>query len=205
MAFVLGPALYMKAIHGGKAQNDKIDAHQIAVLLRGGRLPQASVYPAAMRATRDLLHRRCHWGRKRAELLAHLHHTHSPYHLPEIGKKLASKAKRAGGEAHFPDPRGRKTLEVEVSLIEHYDQLLGAGELSSPRTAKTHEVQTCARRQSVPGSGQILAVVLLYEIQDSARFPRVQDFVSDCRWVQCAKASGGKRLGTAGKKIGNGP
>ena len=53
--FVLGHALYMKAIHGGKAKNDKIDAHKIAVLLRGGMLPQAYVYPAGMRATRDLL------------------------------------------------------------------------------------------------------------------------------------------------------
>jgi hypothetical protein len=48
----------MKAIHGGKANNDKLDAHKMAVLLRGGMLPQAYVYPAAMRATRDLLRRR---------------------------------------------------------------------------------------------------------------------------------------------------
>jgi hypothetical protein len=27
IAFVLGHALYMKAIHGGKAKNDRIDAH----------------------------------------------------------------------------------------------------------------------------------------------------------------------------------
>jgi transposase len=39
--FVLGHALYMKAIHGGKAKHDKIDAQKIAVLLRGGMLPQA--------------------------------------------------------------------------------------------------------------------------------------------------------------------
>jgi len=37
--FVLGHALYMKAIHGGKAKNDRIDAHKIAVLLRGGMIP----------------------------------------------------------------------------------------------------------------------------------------------------------------------
>ena len=35
--FVLGHALSMQAIHGGKATNDTIDAHKIAVLLRGGR------------------------------------------------------------------------------------------------------------------------------------------------------------------------
>ena len=43
IAFVLGHALYMKAIHGGKAKNDKIDSQKIAVLLRGGMLPQAYV------------------------------------------------------------------------------------------------------------------------------------------------------------------
>ena len=53
MAFVLGQALSMQAIHGGKAKNDKIDSHKIAVLLRGGLLPQAYVYPAERRATRD--------------------------------------------------------------------------------------------------------------------------------------------------------
>jgi hypothetical protein len=54
MAFVLGHALSMKAIHGGKAKTDTLDSHKIAVSLRGGMLPQASVDPAPMRATRDL-------------------------------------------------------------------------------------------------------------------------------------------------------
>jgi hypothetical protein len=44
--------------HGGQAKHDKIDAQNIALLLRGGMLPQASVDPAEMRATRDLLRRR---------------------------------------------------------------------------------------------------------------------------------------------------
>jgi transposase len=203
IAFVLGHALYMKAIHGGKAKNDKIDAHKIAVLLRGGMVPQAYVYPAEMRATRDLLRRRCHLVRKRAELLAHIQNTNSQYNLPEIGKKLAYKANREGVEDHFPDPSVRKTIEVDVSLIDHYDQLLGEVELYITRSAKAHDVQTFFRLQSVPGIGQILALVLLYEIQDIARFPRVQDFVSYCRLVKCAKESGGKRLGTSGRKIGN--
>jgi transposase len=70
--FVLGHALYMKAIHGGKAKNDKIDAHKIARLLRGGMIPEAYVYPAEMRSTRDLLRRRMHLMHKRAELLSHV-------------------------------------------------------------------------------------------------------------------------------------
>lgn len=39
--FVLGHALSMQALHGGTATNDTSDAQTIAVLLRGGRLPQA--------------------------------------------------------------------------------------------------------------------------------------------------------------------
>jgi transposase len=194
----------MKAIHGGKAKNEKIDAHKIAVLLRGGRVPQAYVYPAAMRATPDLLRRRCHLVRKRAELLAHIQHTNRQDNLPEIGKKLADKAHRDGVEEPFPDPSVRQTIAVDIVLIDHYDKLLGEGELYLPRTATAHEVQTFSRLQSVPGIGQMLALGIRDEIQDIARFPRVQDFVSYCRLVKCAKESGGKRLGTSGKKIGTG-
>jgi hypothetical protein len=48
-----------------------------------------------------------------------------------------------------------------------------------------------------------LALVLLSEIEDIARFPRVQEFVSSCRLVKRARESHGTRHGTSGKKIGN--
>jgi hypothetical protein len=37
----------MQAIHGGQAKNDTIDSQNITVLLRGGMVPQAYVYPGA--------------------------------------------------------------------------------------------------------------------------------------------------------------
>lgn len=156
-----------------------------------------------MRATRDLLRRRCHLARKRAELLAHIHNTNSQYNLPEIGKRLANKSNREDVADHFPDPSVRKTIDVDVALIDPYEQLLGEGERYLTRSAKAPDVQTFARLQSVPGIGQILALVLVYEIQNIARFPRGQDCVSYWRLVKCAKESNGKRLGTSGKKIGN--
>ncbi len=55
--FTPGHALYMKAIHRGKAKNDRIDSGKIAAMLRGGMFPMAYVYPAKMRALRDLLRR----------------------------------------------------------------------------------------------------------------------------------------------------
>ena len=203
LPFVLGHALYMKAIHGGKAKNDKIDAHKIAVLLRGGMLPQAYVYPAPMRATRDLLRRRMHLMRKRAELLTHVQQTNCQYNLPEIGKKIAYKANRTGVAERFADPAVQKSMEVDLTLIDHYDRVLNDLELSILNTAKQHDAQTLYLLQTVPGIGKILSLVLLYEMHAIDRFPRVQDFVSYCRLVKCAKESAGKRYGTSGTKIGN--
>jgi transposase len=201
--FVLGHALYMKAIHGGKAKNDRIDAHKIAVRLRGGMIPQAYVYPAEMRATRDLLRRRMHLMRHRAGLLAHIQNTNSQYNLPPIGKQLAYKANRGGVAERFSDPAVQKSIEVDLTLISSYDRLLTERELEIVNTAKAHDAQTFYRLRSIPGVGKILALVRLYEIHDIHRFPRVQEFVSYCRLVKCARESAGKRYGTAGAKIGN--
>jgi transposase len=201
--FVLGHALYMKAIHGGKAKNDKIDAQKIAVLLRGGMLPQAYVYPADMRATRDLLRRRMYLMRRRAELLTHIQQTNSQYNLPEIGKKIAYKANREGVAERFPDPAVQKSIAVDLELLGHYDPLLRDMELAILNTAKQHDANTLYLLRTVPGIGEILSLVLLYEIHDIHRFPRVQDFLSYCRLVKCAKESAGKRFGTSGAKIGN--
>jgi len=201
--FVLGHALSMKAIHGGKAKNDKIDSQKIAVLLRGGLLPQAYVYPAEMRATRDLLRRRMHLAHKRGELLAHVQNTNSQYNLPALGKNIAYKANRDGVAERFADPAVQKSIEVALSLVSYYDELLRDVALTIVKTAKQHDANTLYRLQTVPGIGKILSLVLLYEIHHIDRFPRVQEFASYCRLVKCAKESNGKRSGTSGAKIGN--
>jgi transposase len=200
--FVLGHALSMQAIHGGKAKHDTIDAQQIAVLLRGGMLPQAYVYPAEMRATRDLLRRRLHLTRKRAALLAHIQNTNSQYNLPEIGKQLAYKANRDGVAERFPDPAVQKSVEVDLALIDFYDQLLRDVELTIVQTAKQHDAQTLYRLQSVPGIGKILSLVLLDAMHDRTRCPRVPDGVASCRLVTCAQAAAGHRSGPAGAHMG---
>jgi transposase len=82
MTFVLGHAQYTKAIRGGKAKNDRLDAQKIAVLLRGDMLPQASTYLATMRAARDLLRRRLHLVRQRAKGVTHIRQTNSQDNLP---------------------------------------------------------------------------------------------------------------------------
>jgi transposase len=193
----------MTAIHGGQAKNDKLDASKIAMRLRGGMLPQADVYPAARRATRDLLRRRMPLMRKRAALRTHSQNTNSPDNLPTIGKKIAYKTNRTGVAARFPAPAVQQSIAVDLALIEHDDQLLSDLERYIVQMAKHHDANVFYRLRSIPGVGKMLALVRLYEIHDIHRFPRVQEFVSYCRLVKCAKESAGKRYGSTGAKIGN--
>jgi transposase len=193
----------MQAIDGGKATNATIDAQKIAVLLRGGLRPPAYVYPADMRATRDRLRRRIHWRRKRAALLGHSHQTKSQANLPDIGKKIAYKAHRNGVAERFADPAVQNSIAVDRARIGQYDELLRDIELSILKAAKPQDAHTRYRLRTVPGIGEILRLVLLDEIHDIQRFPRVQACVSYARLVKCAKEAAGKRYGTAGTKLGN--
>jgi transposase len=174
----------------------------MAVLLRGGMLPHASVYPAAMRATRDLWRRRMSLMRHRAALLTHVQQPTRPYNRPAIGTQLADTATREGGAARFPDPAVQQSLEMDRALLNSYDRLLTALERSLVNPAKAPNAQICYRRRSSPGVGKMRALVWLDESHDSTRFPRVQEFVSYGRLVKCATESAGKRYGTAGAKIG---
>jgi transposase len=88
---------------------------------------------------------------------------------------------------------------VVASLNETLKKLEGHIE----KIARLHDYHTLYLLRSIPGVGQILALVILYEVHDIKRFPRVQDFSSYARLIKPSKESDGKRVGTSNKKIGN--
>lgn len=201
--FVLGHALYMKAIHGGKAKNDKIDSRTIAGLLRGGMFPPAYVYPKEMRPIRDLLRRRNHFTRKRAELLAHIINTGSQYNLQETFGRIRRKNHRDDLADKFPDEDVRKSINADIGMLDAYDGVIATMEHQIQKSAKHHDPIAYAILRTLPGIGEILGLVILYEIGDMTRFAKVQDFASYCRLVKSRKESNGKIYGNSGSKIGN--
>ncbi|MFC6672295.1 IS110 family transposase [Marinobacterium aestuariivivens] len=203
LPFVLGHALYMRAIHGGKAKNDKIDLLKIAKLLKSGMFPLAYNYPEPMRATRDLLRRRMHLMRKRAELLTHIKNTNSQYNLEPIDLNLRYVQNRTLMQDRFEDPSVQRSVDMDLHLIDFYDRELSSVECFIDKHARQHDYQQYVILRSVPGIGQILALSILYEIGDINRFNRVQQFASYARLVKCKAESAGKTYGTSGAKIGN--
>jgi transposase len=202
--FVLGHALAMKAIHGGKSKNDRKDAATLAGLLRSGYFPLAYVYPKEKRDTRDLLRRRSAFVRQRAQLITHIQLLNSQYNLPAFEKKLTYKGNRNAAIAdRFPHPSTQLSVAANLNLIDSYDQQIAALELHLTRSAKIDDPATFGFLKSIPGIGPILGLVMLYEIDAIRRFPEVKNFLSYSRLVLGTHESAGKVKGFAGRKLGN--
>lgn len=202
--FVLGHALYMKAIHGVKTKNDRIDSLKIARLIRGGNFPVAYVYPPQMRATRDLMRRRNHFVRKRAELLSHIQNTTMQYNLEPLGTLSRPHHRRDKDIiGHFPDPVVQLIVETDLQLIDHYDPIIKNLDKQILKLAKGHDSVSLHLLQSIHGVGDVLALTMLYEIHTIDRFPSRGEFCSYGRLVKGQKSSAGKNYGTTGGRIGN--
>jgi transposase len=200
--FVLGHALYMKAIHGGKKKDDKLDSEKIARLMRGGTFPLSYVYPREMRATRDLVRRRMFLVRRRSELLAHVQLVNQQYNQEPFEKMLKYASNRDVLD-RFEQPSVRLSVEADLATVDHYDRLLTQLEKDLVRQATLHDPRACSLLRTIPGIGKILSLVLLYEIHTIDRFPSVGDFLSYARLVTPKQTSDGKVTGHSGAKIGN--
>jgi len=203
LEFVLGHALYMKAIHGAKTKNDRIDSEKIAKLTAGSLLPQSYVYPRAHRSVRDLLRRRLKLVRQRAELYAHVRTVNTQFNLPALGDDLKRKAKRESIPEHFDDSAARRSVEADLELIDSYDPLVYSLERYIDRATRDIYAKERAILQSVPGIGTIISLTILLEIDRIDRFPTRQKFSLYSRLVYPRGESDGKLYGVQGRKHGN--
>jgi transposase len=202
--FILGHALYMRAIHGGKAKNDRIDSHKIAMLMRGGNFPLAYVYPSAMRATRDLLRRRIKMVRYSGQFKAHVSNTATQYNRPSPAKgSLRLPTGRSAMSEVFDDVSVQRNVDMDLNLVDCFDREISQVERFIEQQAKHHNPRDLTLLKTIHGIGRILALAILYEIGDIDRFDTVQQFASYGRLVKCKAESAGKNYGTQGNKIGN--
>lgn len=200
--FILGHALYLKAIHGGKTKSDPIDSEKLARIIRGGNFPLSHVYPKEGRASRDLMRRRTHFVRRRAEALTHIQLVHYQHNLPKP-TNIKYKANRVDIGKGLTDPSDLLNVDVDLKMIEALDVQIRRLENYLIKTAKIDDVQTFHRLQTIPGIGPIIAMTIMYEIGNLDRFRSVGDFLSYSRLVAGSHTSAGKKYGSPGRKIGN--
>jgi len=204
LSFVLAHALYLRAIHGGKNKNDRIDSEKLAHLLRTNLIPPSYVYPAAQRPLRALLRQRLFYVWRRSELLARIASHQLAHNRAPI--KPTRRVREPWSQkllAHEDHPLRQLALQNDLALITHYDTQLKGLETHLQRLTREHAGRDYALVQTVPGIGEYLGLTLLHEIGDITRFPTVKNFLSYCRLVKGTVASAGKIKGLRGAKLGN--
>jgi transposase len=203
IAFVLGHAWGMKAVHGQKTKCDRKDAEAIARLLKGGNLPPAYAYPREKRGLRDLLRARLRLVRQRADLYGHVHTARRQANLPPVSSDVKYKSKRDGCTADIADPFVRRRVEIHLGLLEPLDTAIRRLEKEIEDAADQLFPAELAVLQSTPGVGKVLSLTILLEIDIIDRFDTRQQFCSYSRLCGATQTSDNKRCGVGNRKAGN--
>jgi transposase len=203
IAFVLGHAWAMKAVHGSKTKCDRKDAEAIARLLKGGNFPLAYAYPKGRRGLRDLLRARLRLVRQRAELYGHVHTARRQANLPPVSSDVKYKSKRAAVTADIADPFVRRRVETHLALLEPLDTTIRRLEAEIGEAARGHYATELAVLQSTPGVGLVLSLTILLEVDTIGRFATRQQFCSYARLCGAVQESAGQRTGAGNRKAGN--
>ena len=203
--FVLGHALYMRAIHSFKTKNDKRDCWQIAHLLRSNLIPPAYVYPREKRSVRALLRQRTTFVWKRAEILTRMSMSvMANGHKPLNSNNRPREKWIEELQKVYSDPVEILGVNASVHMVREFDSIINKLDWALHKHTKDHYGVEYNTIKTVPGIGPVLGLIVLYEIDDIHRFKSVQDFLSYCRLVKGTVASAGKIKGSQGAKIGNG-
>jgi transposase len=203
LAFVLGHAWGMKAVHAQKTKGDRHDAQAIARLLRGGNFPLAYAYPRERRGLRVLLRARLRLVRQRAELYGHVHTARRQANLPPVSNDVKYKSKRATITTDISDPFVRRRVETHLALLEPLDATIRRLEAEIEDAAQEIIPAELAVLQSTPGVGPVLSLTILLEIDTIERFDTRQQFCSYARLCGAVQESAGQRVGVGNRKAGN--
>ena len=197
----LANTVAMKRYDGLKHSDDEDDAAHVAHLLRLGILPTGYIHPPAHRALRDL-------GRKRIQLVrTRTQHVLSVENIMarSFGSRASSNViKRLSAEdvcTFGLDSDVALAMQSSVAIISALNTQIGLLEKRLLAGAKAHPEY--ALLKTIPGIGEVLAIVILLEAGDITRFAQVGNFASYARCVNSAYYSNGKKKGQDNTKNGN--
>ena len=197
----LANTVAMKRYDGLKHSDDETDAAHLAHMLRLGILPTGYIHPPADRALRDLARKRIQLVRDRTRHVLAVQNILAR----QTGGCVASNAIKRW-TAGDVDALGLATdvclaMQSNVAVIAALNLEIGRVESRLLEGAKLRP--DYARLKSIPGIGEVLAIVIMLETGDVSRFAQVGNFASYARCVDSARYSNGKKKGEGNTKNGN--
>jgi transposase len=197
----LANTVAMKRYDGLKHSGDEDDAGFLAQLLRLGILPTGYIHPPAERALRDLARKRIQLVRTRTQQVLAVENilarTSGSRASSNAIKRLSSERVDTLGLA------GDVALAVQANLAVIETLNTQIGQLEKRLVQGATPRPEYALLKSVPGIGEVLAIVILLETGDIGRFAQVGNFASYARCVDSTRTSNGKKKGEGNTKNGN--
>jgi len=190
---LLAHAAKAKVMMGNVNKTDKLDARGLAMLLRNGTLPTVWIAPSQVRDERELPRTRMALCKIRVALKNRIHATLAKYNLtlPTESDIFAPKWSSQLNEVIEELPsETQKCLQQELELLEAVqEQIQGMEERMKECISLTPDMQLL---KTLPGVGNILAIVIGTEIGRIERFGSAEQLASYAGTVPAVKSSGGK-------------
>lgn len=197
----LANTVAMKRYDGLKHSDDETDAAHLAHLLRLGILPTGYIHPPAERALRDLARKRVQLVRSRTQHVLAVENI--------LARSAGSRPSAAAIKRLAPGDVGTLGLAEDVALALQANLAVMAtlnleiGRIEARLLEGVKLRPDYAWLKSIPGIGEVLAIVIMLETGDVTRFAQVGNFASYARCVDSARYSNGRKKGEGNTKNGN--
>ena len=191
----------IKQYEGLKHTDDRHDAFWLAQMLALGILPEGYIYPKEDRPVRDLLRKRSFLVKHRT---AHILSLQSMLEREKAYKLSGNEIKRLRAEdiaRMFSQEHLLLSAQANRASIEFFGHHIKRIEKAVRKAVKLRK--SFEYLLTVPGIGEILALTIMLEVGEIARFARVGNFSSYARCVSSQRLSDGKKKGQGNRKNGN--
>ncbi len=189
----LAQAREAKRLMGKANKTDKLDAKGLATLLRNGTLPEVWIPPSVLRDQRELPRLRLTLGHTRTQLKNRIHAAFAKYGIsfPEVNDLFGGKG-RLLLEQRLPElpAETQRSVRTELALLDQVADHLTVVEGRIRQVVR--ETPAMQRLKTVPGVGDILAIVLALELGEVQRFPSAEHLASYAGTVPRLHESGGR-------------
>ena len=174
----LAHPLGVRAFSYRRVKNDERDASDLADLLRMGRLPEAWIAPAEVRALREVIRYRHKLVQQRTSCKDQVHAVLAKLGVPVTHSDVFG---RGGGlwldQLVLPEPYAAKVASLRALIAVLDGQIAGLGAEAAVMLAGQPGY---AALRELPGIGPVLAAVIISEIGDITRFRKPAQL---CSWA----------------------
>ncbi|NVM25863.1 MAG: IS110 family transposase [Desulfobacterales bacterium] len=191
----------IKQYEGLKHTDDKWDSFWLAHMLRLNILPEGYIYPKEERPVRDLLRRRLLFVKHRTAHILSLQSMISRNLGIQMSCRAIKRLDQEALESLFDSPHLLLAAKSNIAVIHFLKDRIASIEKAVKSHIKLRD--EFKYLLTVPGIGDILALTIMLEVGDIARFPKVGDYSSYCRCVKSERLSNGKKKDENNRKNGN--